>query len=163
MTLTTHAIFGAAAASFFPQSPALAFVAGFFSHFAIDAIPHWDYAILSGKKDPANPLNDDMVIGKYFILDLMRIGFDALLGVVASLLLFGGGTYQSLIILFIGAIAGILPDPLQFVYWKFRHEPLISLQRFHVWIHAKGKIEKAYFGIPIQVTLVVGAYWLTAL
>jgi hypothetical protein len=159
MTLTTHAIVGAAAASLFPHSPTLAFVVAFASHFAIDAIPHWDYDILSAKKDEKNPLNNDMVIGKEFFLDLMRIGFDAYLGIVVALLLFGGSEYASLLNAFIGAVAGILPDPLQFVYWKFRHEPFVSLQRFHVWIHAKTTIEQAYVGAPIQAMIVVLVYW----
>jgi hypothetical protein len=38
MILTTHAIVGAALASFMPSHPAAAFVVGFASHFALDAI-----------------------------------------------------------------------------------------------------------------------------
>ena len=45
MILTTHAIVGAALASFLPSHPIAAFVAGFASHFALDAIPHVDYPI----------------------------------------------------------------------------------------------------------------------
>jgi hypothetical protein len=47
MILTTHAIVGAARASFMPSHPAAAFVVGFASHFALDAIPHVDYPIKS--------------------------------------------------------------------------------------------------------------------
>jgi hypothetical protein len=42
MILSTHAI-----ASLFPSHPTLAVVAGFASHFAFDAIPHWDYPLRS--------------------------------------------------------------------------------------------------------------------
>jgi hypothetical protein len=43
MILTTHAVVGAALASFVPEHPAVAFVVGFGSHFILDAIPHVDY------------------------------------------------------------------------------------------------------------------------
>jgi hypothetical protein len=42
MILSTHAIVGAAIASFLPSHPTIAFVLGFGSHFVLDAIPHWD-------------------------------------------------------------------------------------------------------------------------
>jgi hypothetical protein len=37
----------------------------------------------------------------------------------------------------LGAIAGMLPDPLQFAYSIYPKEPLKSLQSFHAWIHSK--------------------------
>jgi hypothetical protein len=40
----------------------------------------------------------------------------------------------------IGAVAGMLPDPLQFVQSLCPREPLNSLQRFHGWIHSKRKL-----------------------
>jgi len=52
MILSTHAIVGAALASFLPSHPAAAFVAGFASHFALDAIPHVDYLIKSRSVNP---------------------------------------------------------------------------------------------------------------
>jgi hypothetical protein len=45
MILSTHAIVGGAIASLFPSHPLLVVAAGFVSHFAIDAIPHWDYPL----------------------------------------------------------------------------------------------------------------------
>jgi hypothetical protein len=47
MILSTHAVVGVALASFVPSHPFAAFVIGFASHFALDAIPHWDYPIKS--------------------------------------------------------------------------------------------------------------------
>jgi hypothetical protein len=39
MILTTHAVVGAALASFVPSHPVTAFAMGFASHFVLDAIP----------------------------------------------------------------------------------------------------------------------------
>lgn len=41
----------------------------------------------------------------------------------------------------LGAIAGMLPDALQFVHSVYQREPLKSLQRFHSWIHSKRRLQ----------------------
>src|SRR6516164_6101449 len=46
LILATHAIVGAATASQIPNHPVIALLAGIASHFAIDAIPHWDYPLV---------------------------------------------------------------------------------------------------------------------
>lgn len=139
MTLATHAAVGAAAAAFFPEHPYLAFAAGFASHFAIDSLPHCDYASLlrSSRKNPFNPLETDMVIGRAFLHDLKLLGFDALIGFALAFFVawfFGMDPRIALV----GAGAGIFPDLLQFVYFKTRRtffeRVLNPLQRFHVWI-----------------------------
>ena len=86
MTLTTHAVVGAAAASLFPEHPYLAFAAGFASHFAIDALPHWEYGhyLRSMQWDPAQGMHTDMRLGKDFVRDLAIIAGDALLGFVLT-------------------------------------------------------------------------------
>lgn len=143
MTLTTHALVGAAAASFFPEHPYVAFAAGFISHLAIDALPHWDYSNYLGsmQHDPAQRMHTDMRLNKYFLRDLSIIGADALLGfiltfAVARLL------HISYELALVGAGAGIYPDLLQFVYYKIRttrFEPILQyLQHFHIWIQ-KGR------------------------
>ena len=150
MTLTTHAVVGAAAASLFPTNPALAFSAGFVSHLVIDSLPHWDYRVLSKKQD-FNRLNDDMnVYDKRFVYDLLRIGGDALLGTILAIYIFSFWLFDLPVwFVVLGAWAGILPDPLQFVYWKTRSKLLLPLQRFHVWIQ-KGK--------SIEVSPIVGLF-----
>ena len=75
MTLTTHAIVGAAVASFVPSNPVLGLSLAFLSHLAIDVIPHWDYAI---KSDFVRPrIGGKFIINKHLILDIVRIGGDA--------------------------------------------------------------------------------------
>lgn len=157
MTLTTHALVGAAAASLFPTHPYAAFAAGFASHFAIDALPHWDYRPASLKKDKANPLNTDMVLGKRFFLDLLVIGSDAALGVALSVIIFSYAFFHiSPSIIFIGACAGLFPDALQFLYFKTRSKVLEPLQRFHIWIQKGKSLEvEPFYGIALQCALVL--------
>ncbi len=141
MTLTTHAVVGAAIASLIPEHPVLVFGVAFASHFVIDAIPHWDYPIASSSINPK--IGAPMKYDKAFFRDLLTIGADALVGIFLSLWLFFSSPYVWVILL--GACAGIIPDPLQFLYTRWRHEPLSSLQRFHRWIHTSYRME----GIPL--------------
>ena len=137
MILSTHAIVGGAIASLLPSHPVLAVAAGFASHFAIDAIPHWDYplrSIATGKMAD----NRKLKVSTTLLRDLALIGLDACAGLVLALLLFA--TSPTAWVIALGAIAGMLPDPLQFVHSVYPHEPLKSLQRFHSWIHSKKKL-----------------------
>jgi len=157
MTLTTHALVGAAAASLFPEQPLLGFAAAFASHLTIDSLPHWDYKILSKQDDASNKLNEDMKIGRFFFYDLVRIGNDILLGLVLSWLVFCVWIFHMpILIVLMGACAGILPDPLQFVYFKTRSKILEPLQRFHIWVQ-KGKSihPPAWLGLTYQAVLVL--------
>ena len=138
MILATHAIAGAALAAAMPGQPVLAFAAGAASHFLLDAIPHWDYELRSSRKDEKNPLNNDIVIGRDFWFDLIKLGADTFVGLTLSWFFFqsffigqlGLSTFA------MGAVGGLLPDLLQFVYFKLRSPWLTALQRFHQWIHA---------------------------
>ena len=137
MTLTTHAIVGATLATLIPNYPILGFAVGFGSHFILDAIPHWEYSLNSMKRDEKNPMNDDITIDKTFYKDLLKIGIDGMLGLVLSFVLLGILRNYSFWIIFMGVAGGMAPDALQFFYFKWRHEPLKTLQQFHLWIHSK--------------------------
>ena len=165
MTLTTHATVGAIAASLFPEHPVIAFAAAFASHLAIDAIPHWDYKLASVTSDKNDRLNStDMKLGRLFIYDLMRIGTDALFGLIISfVLLFYLFHRATPLIILLGVIGGIAPDPLQFVYWKTKSKILRPLQQFHMWIHAKKRIHRAGLGIFLQLLVVITAFSATFL
>lgn len=158
MTLTTHAVVGAAVMSLVPQHPVFGVVAAFVSHFAIDAIPHWDYPIASSSINPHVAAN--MKYDKAFLLDVARIGTDALFGLLVSLWFFSAKASPAIVIL--AVFFAVLPDPLQFVYSRFKHEPLVSLQRFHQWIHASYRFNNAKIvGIFSQILLVIAVISLT--
>ncbi len=155
MILSTHGVIGGALASITKASPPVALVIGFASHFVFDTIPHWDYKLNSFKRHKDNPLHNDIELGREFLIDLTKIGSDALLGLIIPLAIvwFRGGQATTMVAVACGAIGGMLPDFLQFVYFKIRREPLTSLQRFHGFIHAKRKITDWRVGLGLQVLL----------
>ena len=142
MTLTPHAIVGAAIASAMPDHLVIGFLLAFASHFVLDAIPHWDYKLASQKSDAVgrNRLDDDMIIGKSFFVDLSKIGLDMICGTAISLALFAVLWPHLFWVPLIGVAGATLPDALQFAYFKLRCEPLTSLQRFHLWIHTEKRL-----------------------
>ena len=148
MTLATHAVVGGAVASLFPNHPITAFLVGFFSHFVLDAIPHWDYEILSAYANPEKAKektkNGSFKIDKNFLFDLLRTGSDAFLGLVLVFLIWYPIVGSQWKILLLGAIGGVFPDFLQLVYARFPHQPMSSLQKFHVFLmHADRKLKNS--------------------
>ncbi len=162
MVLTPHAVAGAAIASFFKLNPFTAFVAGFLSHFFIDLIPHWDYRLKSARLDEVYPLNNDLVIGPDFYFDLVKMGFDALLGIILSIIFFTIGGGVSFWPIVFGAIGGIAPDALQFAYMKYRKEPLLSLQRTHFLFHTSYKIYNPVLGVFLYCLFIMFCLFLGA-
>jgi hypothetical protein len=137
MILSTHAIVGGAIASLFPSHPLLVVAAGFASHFAIDAIPHWDYPLQAISVRPAAG-SAALNLDRRLWVDLSLIALDACAGLAFAIWLFA--TPATLGAILLGAVAAMVPDPLQVVHAVYPREPLKSLQRFHQWIHAKRRL-----------------------
>jgi hypothetical protein len=152
MTLTTHAIAGAAIASLWSEHLVLAPILAFASHFALDMIPHYDYPIHS---DGANPsVGGKMKMDKNLIKDALSIGSDGALGMILGILIFA--TPITFWIVAVCAFCGILPDALQFVYLRIPNSPIKYLQRFHTWIHTKHFLkDHVAFGIISQIIFVI--------
>lgn len=158
MILTTHAIVGAAAGRIF-SNPLMAFAAGFISHFILDAIPHWAYALKSKARNKEEPLKENIVLNREFIGDLARIGLDFVLGVSAAIFIFRGedrfiGAPANLLA---GIAGGLLPDFMQFLYFKIRHEPLIFFQKLHIYVHKEKEFSALPYGIPSQIIVIIAA------
>ena len=154
MILATHVIIGAGLASFFPNNFVMAFAVSFASHFALDIIPHWDYELLSQTKNKENRLEEDIKIGKNFFLDLAKIILDVAIGSVLAVLFFHSWLGASWLLVLIGVAGGVLPDALQFAYFKIRREPLRVLQKFHLKVHSGNESLKEKFpkaGIFLQI------------
>src|ERR1700722_8701520 len=149
MILTTHAIVGGAIASLFPSHPIVIIAAGFASHFAIDAIPHWDYPLRSISVAPG--ARNRVALHGPLLHDLALIGLDACSGLALAAWLFA--TPATVLAIMLGALAAMLPDPLQFVHTLYPREPLKSLQRFHRWIHTKRQLGWS-IGVSSQIAFV---------
>src|SRR5262249_61020943 len=106
MILSTHAIVGAAIASFLPSHPTTAFVLGFGSHFVLDAIPHWDYPIKSASVDPE--IGAPVTFDRALLRDVDVTGSDGLFGILGGLLLFASSDGFCLFLLV--AFGHVLPD-----------------------------------------------------
>lgn len=136
MILSTHAVVGGAIASLIPSHPFIALVCGIGSHFAIDAIPHADYPLRSISIGPGS--GSAIALNRSLLRDLGAISLDAVVGLAVAMWLYGTPTAALAVLL--GAIGGMMPDPLQLAHKFYPREPLRSLQRFHVWIHTKRRL-----------------------
>ena len=154
MTLTTHAIVGATVATLTPN-PILGFVLGFGSHYVLDAIPHWSYPIHSLEKDKKNSLNTKLIISKDSEVDFIKIAIDGILGLLLSFILVGFFHPDSFLTILCGALGGMIPDALQFLYWKWKCEPFTTFQRLHNWAHTSNRIDdKPFTGIFSQILII---------
>ena len=130
MILSTHAIVGGAIATLFPSHPVLVATAGFVSHFAIDAIPHWDYPLQAISIRPAAG-SASLNLDRRLWVDLSLIALDACAGLAIAIWLFA--TPATIGAILLGALSAGRARSVP-------REPLKALQRFHQWIHAKRKL-----------------------
>ena len=122
MVITPHMLVGAAIGTQF-NNPWSVFILGLFSHYLLDALPHWDY--LSRVKI-ANPDH------------LKKIGLDFILGGFFVLILTWSSPQKLLIL--IAVAATLLPDCLEAFYQNFDIKWLKSLSQFHHKIHYQKRL-----------------------
>ena len=163
MTLSTHAIVGAAAAKLLTLNPILGFFIGLASHYLLDSIRHWDYKLESKTKVKEDPLSERMEINWKFARDAVRVGSDFLLGVLlVCVLLFLSKDLSNIFAVLAGFLGGVFPDALQFVVFRLKKEPVISLQKFHHFVHSKKDIDdKPLRGIFEQGALAAFVFTIT--
>ncbi|GLR85827.1 hypothetical protein [Bradyrhizobium iriomotense] len=155
MILSTHAVVGGAIASLFPSHPILVAVAAFASHFAIDAIPHWDYPLRAIRLKPG--ADNRRLLDPRFLRDLALIGFDACAGLLIATWLFA--TPATIGVIVLGALAGMMPDPLRVVHRVLPKQPLTTLQRLHRWTHTKRRLRWP-LGISSQALFAASVSWI---
>lgn len=109
MTTIPHVIAGAAVGSLAPNLP-VAIAVGFFSHFVLDFIPHWDPLF---DKNPKRFSRNKLIFIFLLAVDL---------GISFAILVYLFEHPQ----MFLGGIAGILPDVDNFLQYKLRGFPLLS-------------------------------------
>lgn len=172
MTLTTHAIVGASIASLFPEHPILAFGLAFASHYVSDMIPHTElfpehFIIEKSDTNATESAAKKLKLAFHDArssLGFLLIGIDFVAAIILCLLIFVRDE-QSLLIVAIGFLGGVLPDFLQFVYYKCRKMPWTIFQKIHDFFHSKKKMQdRPIIGSIAQVAecvVFVGLYfWL---
>lgn len=168
MILSTHAIIGGAIGQTIPDSPLLALLFGFISHFLLDAIPHWDYRLESLDRNESKPLATTIRLDRSLCRDLVRLGIDTGGGLIIVWLSAGAPPFfifsDFWLAVLAGAAGALLPDLLQFVYFRSPREPFRSLQRFHHFIHTRYHFNnRPGLGASLQIGLVaitLGVSWL---
>ncbi len=165
MTLGTHGVVGAAIVAGSGLHPALGLTLAFFSHFVLDALPHYDYKILSLDKAAESHGVVKMSWGKSFVYDLFRIGIDATVGLILAIFIWQitGATLPGYVVV-AGAILGMSPDFLQFLYGKIGTGPLAIIQWVHNRFHTRHKLaDKLELGILSQGALIIFVFVLLAM
>lgn len=133
MTLTTHAVVGAAIVGLVPAHPEIGLTLAFASHFVLDAIPHWDYKTYDERG-----------------LKLTRIVVDGFLGMLLASIFFAYPEKSWIPLL--GAVVSVIPD----IFWLKKLENLFIIkkfQQFHNWIHVNKTIKNLFVGVGSQIVL----------
>jgi len=150
MTLTPHAIVGAAIANLVPNEPALGFALAFAGHYVLDMLPHKDYNINSFM-DKKTTTIVSIFKSSASAFKLLLIILEAILALILCFLLFVRDEKSAIATLF-GIIGAWLPDFFQLLYYKFKTQPFIFFQKLHYKLGFDIENSKYYwFGILTQV------------
>ncbi|OGY41831.1 MAG: hypothetical protein A2Y82_00670 [Candidatus Buchananbacteria bacterium RBG_13_36_9] len=142
MLLSVHATVGAIIGENV-NTPLLAFVLAFISHFILDIIPHGDKELIKAYRNDFK--NKAMLYLIYFDLVTTPI----LLG----LLFYSGHITYSRTVLW-GIIGGILPDILVAIH-EISDKLFSRTHKFHNWTHERFKWSiPLKFGIIVQIILI---------
>ncbi|MEK7062265.1 MAG: hypothetical protein AAB940_00805 [Patescibacteria group bacterium] len=160
MILSSHIIAASAVAAPLLSRPldfanmAFIFFASFLSHFFLDALPHWDYKMLSFTKENGERR---FIFKKYFSTkDFLKNLLDGVIGLAGAILIIGFPKDFSEFILFGLIVFGsILPDALEATYAINKYRFLEPLHKFHLTIHGKRVFQnRPFLGTFSQVLII---------
>ncbi|MBU6370810.1 MAG: hypothetical protein KGH93_01490 [Patescibacteria group bacterium] len=151
MTLTSHAIVGAAIANLAPDHPGLGFALAWASHYALDMVPHLDYDVDSLTND-IRPVHrilwNRRAMGK-----ISLIAADFAFGMLVCMVIFAYDR-TTFVATLAGVAGGMLPDFLQFCYHAWKKFPWTFFQKFHDFFHHPDKMkDKRVRGVASQILL----------
>ena len=145
MTLATHILVaGAITKPFLGRVNSLViFIISIFSHYLSDAIPHFDYKLLSIEWKEGEKYNSKIHPNAIFIFsDLLNIAIDASIGAALLIILARPEpTFANLVTYSLIILGGILPDALQPVFIMWKKFPMSLVQTLHDFWHAKLRLE----------------------
>jgi hypothetical protein len=146
MILSAHILTAAAIASKVPN-PILGIFLAFLSHYLLDAIPHKEYSV-------KNIFERNW---KDSLSDFLKVSLDGLLGVFLVYLI-----ADKNIFIYLGALAGIVPDGIAFLSLLFPKYKLLNIhQSFHHWLHENFQKRKipAFWEIFSQIAVLALAIY----
>ena len=142
----------------------LAAALGLFSHYIVDAIPHWDNYLSPEFDSRAKSEKSYFLKSKFFYKELAKVAIDILIGLsVLSLIFFKISGFDNIAYAAIGVFFGVLPDPLQLLYlitnWYF----LKPNHKIQLHLHTLIYKEKPTFwpGILTQVATILLVFIIT--
>jgi hypothetical protein len=152
MIISTHSVFGAVTAQAISfGNPAIAFIVGFFSHFILDAIPHWDYKL---------KVNSEGLSKKAVFSDAWKVLID-FLGAGILIYFFLQGEEPFSLIIWLGALGAVFPDVLQNLA-DFKGFRFLSFFRdIHNRFHSSKELKSAW-AIIYQILLIIVLFSLEA-
>ena len=161
MTLTTHSIIAAAITKpLMRVHPVFIFLVAVASHYASDAIPHWDYQVAS-IENPQDKEHRHWRRNRATILkDIIHFALDGFLGAAIVLVIIRPVSAQQWTWAGLAIIGGCLPDFLQGVYMLER-KFLRLHQRFHDICHTNIRLGPyPLLGIPFQILIGAAALYM---
>ncbi len=164
MTLATHImVAGAITKPFLGRlSWPFIFVISALSHYLSDAIPHYDYKLLSITWSEEHPKSHNIDLKLHLIaVDLLNIAIDVAIG-SAFLLILARPELNLHNIITYGLIilGGILPDALQPVFILWKKFPMDIVQEMHDFWHSKLRLHLNRTAIASQGLLFIIAAFL---
>lgn len=161
MLFTTHTIVGAAV-GVATKNPMLGFVASFFVHHLLDAMPHLDqgsfHIKISGPRYLNN--NNENLDGYTFTRrDWIMLVSDFIIGGGMILIFLSFLKASILVNLFIGIMGGLLPDiidssPLWSKKLRAKYRINYHYHRFHIFFHWTATKKQAVLGVATQITVI---------
>ncbi len=169
MILSSHIVIAAAAAApllihpLTPSKAAAILGIAVLSHYALDAIPHWDYKLASVVKKDDSHGPDSLEFyprKKLFFEDLSKAALDGLLGlIVAFLMLHLSFNLRDLALLSLAAFSAVLPDVASMCYIIFPMPPFSWFYKAHI-VHTKYRWQRGWMlGALSQVATVTVIVW----
>ncbi len=151
MTITTHAVVGAAVTNLLKFNPPLALSAALISHFLLDALPHYDYQLASLSK--AGDSKSFKLDYRLWLKDIKKLGLDTLLAVILVLFFWPPSTVNYLI--YIGVGLAVLPDGLYFLSYLINCRVTNIVTRLHQYTHACWRLTNPIWGLFWQILIVL--------
>lgn len=133
----------------------LAAVLGLASHYALDAIPHWDY--LPGEFEKKARHEKGFIKSKLFWKEIAKIALDMIIGFVLLFIFIDLDKNANVGPAIISAIFGILPDPLSLLYWVTKWKFIkwnIDLQSFSHYLFSSKTKPRFWPGIATQTATI---------